>query len=430
MKALIIALTIVLCFRIIIYAQTDNGVVVIVAGDTIGTYQLDNNQIIIQNSLLQFDDNIQEDISESDIRLSPDGQMLAVIQPDQNSLVLTNPSTGKQQAIQLERATEGYILYGWSPDSRYFSLSDRATRVQYIVNTLNGTINSSDILNVSTDIVWMLDSTHLIFEGPSDCRDCLIQSQLYSLELATMSVLPLLNVKQLDSLIENSSDYDNLSITSFTSYNDVAYFTVSKVSESRGQTTVHLYAVDLKTQQIAVASLNTLFPNWSADFLIHEIWYDLTEQKVKLIVALDIRGGYQWAIIEWNVTENIQVVYERSFQGEIVDMYLIASSAVSSDGQQIAIAGVDSTRQISGTVTVIDFTSRTEVWNHAFDKPVCQIEMPSDNLVVYGLTNGRCDRFSDTAKPVNTVVTYNLLTQEQSVLIDSERSVLFVTPER
>lgn len=400
----------------------------VVAGDTIGMYQQDRSQTITQSSLLQFDNNLQESIPQSGIHLSPDGHTLAVMQSDQDLLVLTDLDTGKQQSIQMEKAPEGYILHGWSPNGRYFSLSDQATRIYYIIDTIEVTLNPIDVLNVSTQVVWTSDSLQLIFKGPGECYDCLIRGQLYLLDVQTLKASPLLDTRKPELTDFDWISQSNPSIGTFTFYDSKLYFEISERSDFEKQQT-NFYAFDLQTQEISRMNVDLLFPDKILGFAIRNIGYEIQTQRLMILTDFDIIGGYQWAIIDWTVGTNPKIIYEKVFRGEASEAQIIASSVMSPNQQQIAIAAVDPTRQTSGSVTVVDVVRGQEVWYEGFDQPVCQVEMPADNLVVYGLVAGRCESLADVTKPVNQVVSTDLQTQESTTLILSETPVFFVTSD-
>jgi hypothetical protein len=429
MKFLIILLGTILSFGIISYAQSDEGVVVVVADDEIVMYSKLRNRNIAQTFSTQsgIDQNIVGNIS---VRLSSDNQMLAIIQADRQQLLLLNLITDQRQEIQLPPSSDiGFILFGWSPNNQYFALSDVETRTFYIVNAIDETVTPLDVLNVSDQVAWFTDSSKLIFKGPGECSDCLIQGQLYLLDVQTFKALPLLDTRRLELTEFDWISRSNPSIGIFTFYDDKLYFEISERSDFEKQQT-NFYAFDIQTQEIRRINVDLLFPDKILGFSVRNMWYETQTQRIVILTDFGIVGGYQWAIIGWTVGANPQIIYEKIFRGEVMEYQIIASSALSPNGQQISIAAVDPTRQTSGSVTVIDVVTGQEMWYERFDQPVCQIEMPADTQVVYGVVAERCVNLLNGVKSVNGVISYNLLTQEQTVLIEADISVFFVSADR
>lgn len=427
MKIYLVALVVYL-IAIVTSGQSRDIGIVILNGEEINVYQKDANSILANSSVLQVNNSSETMVLYDDVRLSPDGKQLFTIdsQLTEKLVSVIDTNSGATKTIVIPSQSGEFFTGQWSPDGTYLTVTDFASRDFFLVNTRNGRVSKVPNGNMGGQIGWTSDNSTLIFRGTIDCEGCMLRSALYSLDITTMNIDLLLDPNQLDLGINDWMS--PVILGQFQIHDDTIYFEVSELQEESSRT--NLYSFNTDTSQLRQMNLDSLFPENTLGTTIRNIWYSKDANRLTVLVFFDANPGSGWGIANWNLEESPKVTYEKLFEDDTRDIQLIASSAVSPNGQQIVIAAVDPTRQTSGSVTVVDVTTGQEVWYERFDQPVCQIEMPTDELVIYGLVAGRCANLSNVAKSVNTVSTYNLSTQEQIVLIESETSVVFVTPEQ
>jgi hypothetical protein len=428
MKNYIIA-TVIFLVAIITSGQSENIGIIVLSDEAITVYSQNANQMNADALSLQINDSSEETMLYDEVRLSPDGSHLLVIgsQLTENvTFSVIDTTSGTTNPVLIPSQSGSFFTGQWSPDATYLTITEFTSRDFFLVDMQSETSYKVPNGNMGGRVEWTPENSALFFRGAMDCEGCILRSALYSLDPRTLDVQLILDPNQLE--LDISNWMDPVFLGQFYIHNSTIFFQISELDRENART--NLYSFDIRTNQLKQMNLDSLFPENTLGITIRHMWYSEDTNRLNVLVFFDVNPGSGWGIASWHPDENPQVVYQKLFKGDSNDIQLIASSAVSPDGQQIAIAGVDSTRQTTGSMTVVDVTTGQEVWHQEFDKPVCQVEIPLDDLVVYGLTDDRCNSLSDVVKPVNTVVTYNLLTQEQSVLIDSERSVLFVTPER